>query len=657
MGVHLKEPARQMSMQEPGRCDKLLVRFRLRARRVVDPDHPSEPTTLSEPQASPAAEVHAALRRGDCIKAYDMAMRALERTPEDFRLRYLAVLALARSGAAQRAQELYHELDLGSREDSDTRALPARLLKDLAFEVGEDRPARMLEAAKAYHLVYEKSAEYFPGINAATLFLLAGDTDIARRLATALLRDPVLRNDETYWGVATVAEAELVLGRTADAMKSLTRARALAADDFGSLASTRLQLARIVEHQGADSRTSELLAVLSVPLVGFFCGHMVATPHSLEEEWQRRLSADIGAAIDAEGIGFAYGGLACGADILFAEAFLQRGAELHVVFPFQQDDFIAQSVRPGGAPWIDRFHRCLERAKSVTFATSDDYVDDPWQFSYGAAVAMGMAQLRAQQLQTQVRQLAAWDGIVKPDPGGTASNVDDWRKSGGKSRIIPFQRPDATAKAQGGVAEIPGQYGQAGGTSRHLRSIIFADVQGFSKLPESRIPKFWNGVMGRCAETIERFGEHVIFRNTWGDAIYLVIDDVSAAADLALSLHDSLTLADPATLGLEVVPTMRIGLHHGPLYEGRDPVRKQTNFYGSQVSRTARIEPITPPGAVYVTEPFAAVLAMTGDRSVVCSYVGEIDLAKGYGTYRMYRLSRAKRSRMASRQGAQQGSH
>jgi hypothetical protein len=62
------------------------------------------------------------------------------------------------------------------------------------------------------------------------------------------------------------------------------------------------------------------------------------------------------------------------------------------------------------------------------------------------------------------------------------------------------------------------------------------------------------------------------------------------------------------------------------------------------VSRTARIEPVTPPGAVYVTEPFAAALELAGRRDLACDYVGHMPAAKDYGRLRMYRLRRTGRS-------------
>jgi adenylate cyclase len=61
---------------------------------------------------------------------------------------------------------------------------------------------------------------------------------------------------------------------------------------------------------------------------------------------------------------------------------------------------------------------------------------------------------------------------------------------------------------------------------------------------------------------------------------------------------------------------------------------------GSHVNRTARIEPVTPTGAVYVTEAFAAALVVSSDADIGCDYIGHLPAAKDYGRLRMYRIGR-----------------
>jgi adenylate cyclase len=80
------------------------------------------------------------------------------------------------------------------------------------------------------------------------------------------------------------------------------------------------------------------------------------------------------------------------------------------------------------------------------------------------------------------------------------------------------------------------------------------------------------------------------------------------------------------------------------VFPTHDPVLDELGFMGSHVSRTARIEPVTPPGIVYVTEPFAAALELDGRTEFGCDYVGHMAAAKDYGRLRMYRLRRTQRA-------------
>ena len=69
-----------------------------------------------------------------------------------------------------------------------------------------------------------------------------------------------------------------------------------------------------------------------------------------------------------------------------------------------------------------------------------------------------------------------------------------------------------------------------------------------------------------------------------------------------------------------------------------DPAMGATNFFGAHVSSAARIEPITPEGCVYVTEHFAAALAVEARDEFSCDNVGTDPEAKGYGDLAMYLL-------------------
>jgi Tetratricopeptide Repeats-Sensor/Adenylate and Guanylate cyclase catalytic domain len=573
----------------------------------------------------------AALARGDLIAAYDVTTAAIADGDESGTIRHQQVLALARMGDTERAMGLFAAYGLDKSQNAHERSIGARLLKDraLAAAPGPARQEAMERAFAAYHDVYRESGDSFPGINAATLALLAGRVEQSRDLARALLDDPAVAAGGDYYKAATRAEALLLLGRTDAVTEALAGEAIAGSGDLGGRSSTLRQLAMVAGHLGLDEAArAAMLAPLAPPRVVHYCGHMFDADPAAEA----RIRARIDAVLGEEAIGFAFGALACGADILAAEALLDRGAELHVVLPFEEEDFLLQSVLPGGEGWAARYRACRERAKKVVFASPMAYFGNPAQYGYASRTAMGLARLRAEHLGAEAVQIAIWDGVASDGPAGTGADVAAWAAAGERTRIVD---PGAVKR---GLARprprVTTTY------ERALAAILFTDFKGFSTLSEAALPSFWDGVMGVVAEVLDAHADDVECRNSWGDALYAVTSSAPVAAEIALQLQDRLARFDYATLGLDGSGGMRIGAHYGPAYRTTDHITGRITYYGTEVSKAARIEPVTPPGAVFVTEPFAAILALEARGRYRCRYVGRIALAKKYGDYPMYRLTR-----------------
>jgi class 3 adenylate cyclase len=171
--------------------------------------------------------------------------------------------------------------------------------------------------------------------------------------------------------------------------------------------------------------------------------------------------------------------------------------------------------------------------------------------------------------------------------------------------------------------------------------MLFGDIHGFSKLTDAQLPLFTAKIMGTLGEVARRHGKDIAFINTWGDGIFIVFRDAGRAACCALDMQDAINAIDLVGSGLPETLKLRLGGHLGPVYELDDPVTIRANYYGAHVSRAARIEPITPEGCVYVTETFAAVLALYNADDFSCDYVGITEMAKHYGNLRMFLLRRA----------------
>jgi class 3 adenylate cyclase len=122
--------------------------------------------------------------------------------------------------------------------------------------------------------------------------------------------------------------------------------------------------------------------------------------------------------------------------------------------------------------------------------------------------------------------------------------------------------------------------------------------------------------------------------------LFVVFNDVSAAAMFALNLRDMVVKTNWTELGLPVDLDIRIGMHSGPVFMANDPVLDKDNFFGSQVNRAARVEPVAVPGSVIVTEQSACLLVSHASCEYACEYLGSMELAKKYGSGRLYRLRR-----------------
>lgn len=571
-----------------------------------------------------AAAVRKALARGDLLGAYDAVVRRGD--TEDQELNYLEVLTLARLGDTQRGLRLYDDYRLADMGDVDSLSLKARLLKDLAFAAGaQPDPDLLLEACSLYVATYRRTRSSYPAINAATLAKISGRPRLAASLARAVVRETAADRRSGYFSLATLAEALVVLGDIDGALEALNRAMEQRDAEVGARSTTVLQLQRLIAAQSDAAGMQRLLDLIQPPRVAMFCGNIFVADAELEAT----LAARIRDHIAQERVGFAYGALAAGADILIAEQLLAAGAELHVVLPFNEADFLEQSVAPAGEDWVRRYEACRAAATTLTFASNMAYMGEHEQFAYGSKVTMGMAQVRARQLHAEPIQLV----IVEDRGAGTlsASDVVTWRATGARSVVVTTPtliRPAMPPPPPKSTVER-GAYG-----------IMFTDYPGFSKLDERVLPLFWEEVMVRAARTLEDYGDVIRQGNTWGDAIFAIFQDAPTAAAAALDLCERLAQVDCKALGVREGTAMRIALHYGATYYGYDPVTKRTNYYGNQVALAARIEPVTPSGSVYVTEPFAAVLEMEHDHPFDCNYVGKIELPKGYGTYPLYRLTR-----------------
>jgi len=384
----------------------------------------------------PKTPPHSALR------SYDAAMANLERTPSDIALQHEAILALARAGSTDLAILEYTRYGFDSFNAhgdltllEDILSLGGRLQKDLYWRSTEKKARDYaLNSAERYETAFRKTGGYYSGINAATMSLLANVPtsiveDRARNILNKLPSPETPSRNELYFIEATRAEALLLLGDDFLAHKALWTAVRHDPLNYTAHASTLRQFRAILTMRNEDL---SWLAPFTPPKSAHYAGHIFSLDPDnqnryLSPAYQDSLEREISDTIQREDIGFGFGALAAGSDILIAETLLSEGAELNIALPVNIDNFIKSSVTPFGSNWKARFHACLDKASSLDIAVPEAEWPDRQTDSFTSGCAMGMAIMQAEELCSEAVQFVIWDGLKTES--STANDASRWISS------------------------------------------------------------------------------------------------------------------------------------------------------------------------------------------------------------------------------------
>jgi hypothetical protein len=540
-------------------------------------------------------------------------------------------------------QGLYDE---GFR-DEETLGILGRTHKALALGASsaQARQRNLQRAFETYRDGFTASGGSYTGINAATMALLSGRIDDSKTLAAAARRAALEELEQhraagaPYFQLATLGEAALLLADEPDAARWYREAASAGRGLWGALASTRRNARLILEQQGRRDILDELLPI---PKVVVFSGHRVDHPGRANPRFPADAEFAAGRAIreklHAMGAGFGFAGAAAGGDLLFHEAMLARGGETSVVLPYPEAEFREDSVlSSAGEGWGDRFSRILATATDVTVATGGRFVEGGILHQYANDLLLGMAAIRAGELDTAVVPLVLWDGKPGDGLGGTASAAEDWKRRGYQVEVLDL---NAIARVSAGRATTSGDKSAESAESVvKIMGVLFADVVNFSKLSDVEIPRFVEHFLGSVA-ALRSSPDAPVISNTWGDGLYFVFEDVGSAGRWALDLSEMVRSTEWSAKGLPADLNLRVALHAGPLFRCLDPVTNQPNFTGKQVVPAARLEPVTPPGLVYASREFAAIAAAERSPGFECQLVGRVGLAKKAGAIPVYAVSR-----------------
>jgi class 3 adenylate cyclase len=209
-------------------------------------------------------------------------------------------------------------------------------------------------------------------------------------------------------------------------------------------------------------------------------------------------------------------------------------------------------------------------------------------------------------------------------------------------------------------------------------AILFLDIKGYSDLSPVDAYSLHEIVINTLYQEIKQLCEKLEYRNSWGDGIVLIHTDPLILAAIAVKIqafygneeeinrllasrYEKGTLQKIAEeyelKNFSLQP--RIALHFGKVFKIKDEFKEdKSSYYGPDIIETARIEPITPPGQIWVTNQFKsrcqpevteeAEAQETTEADTITldnqTYqflkIGKVPLAKKFGNRELWQLTK-----------------
>jgi len=169
--------------------------------------------------------------------------------------------------------------------------------------------------------------------------------------------------------------------------------------------------------------------------------------------------------------------------------------------------------------------------------------------------------------------------------------------------------------------------------------VIFTDIEKYSNLKDADLKIYYNKVIPVISEKLQFYKDAAVVWNTWGDAIVAVYEKAGDATNMALAYREVFKELDFDSFGIKkLVP--RIAGNFGEFEMVFDKVSGNINIHGTLINLTARIEPVTLPGEIFVTKEFKDMTCSSYDKvnNVRFDDMGKVKLPKNAGDIQLYRL-------------------
>ncbi len=420
---------------------------------------------------------------GNCLvklRHFDFALEQFEAAlaidPDDKPSREKKSVCLGRLGRYEEAREWTRRLSVDYPGDAEVWALAGRVEKDnwiQRWRLPDATPAQMRaaaafedaslqEAIEPYHKAFiADPSHFYSGINSLTLHLLQEhlggqpDKTVVNNLIGGVLWASLTaqeRERKNYWARASYAELCLRVNPKATVIREYRVAVAAANRDWFALESSRQTLTLLRDLEFRPEETAAALAIVEREIeraappfeprqVLLFSGHMMDAPGREPPRFPAgkapAAASGIAQALDKLGAGdgdLALCQAAAGGDLLFLEACHARGVRCRLLLPFEEPEFIEQSILPSqeGDRWRERYFALKAQLADAPRIMPDELGPLPKGMNAYERCNLWLLYTALGWGVDKVRFVALWNGGGGDGPGGTKHMYDEVKRRTGR---------------------------------------------------------------------------------------------------------------------------------------------------------------------------------------------------------------------------------
>lgn len=591
-----------------------------------------------------------ALGEAEHLLCYDILKEGQTLYPENVRLQQLLGLVLARLGVVEDALEILENLyKVQKIEDEETLGLLGRIYKDIWLKKNDEKYFKA--SLYYYQMSYQKYSSAWAGINIATLYQLNKNQEMAYKFSSEIKKicmATIEDGSDDYWTYATMGEANFLVKEYDAAIEWYEKGVNKDPDNIGNINSSRRNVKLLFDRLNTPIQVQHRInSLLSVPKVLVFTGHRVDDEGRAEPRFPNEKAIEVKEILKGKikdlGPCVGYCSAANGADIIFMEVMMELGHKCYSIIPFKEKDFIEESIATIiKSNWVERYYSLKEQGANIIELENlgIDLKEDSYIFAN--RIIYGLARIRAEQLNTKVHPISIWDSKEANKTtamGGTTHVLYEWQKRGNNVDIVDL---DGVLKNKAHLRSLPafedGKKFEESTKSTKTCGILFCDAVNYSQLRNTEFVLF-NRILHEIIEdTLKTYKFNILDKNVWGDGLHFVFRNLEEAGIFALKFTKILADHPWSRNGLSQPVQFRTAVHAGPVFETENPLTKKNQYVGSHVCRTARMESLTPPGEVYASQEFAALIKAMHVTTFHCAYIGKMYIQKEKVNAPLYHL-------------------